>query len=221
MVPHKSRNKCTDYRCLQLDRLCLQQLAVPWAASVQENVDQQQQQQQPLHAQPLQQQEHAQNQDQLWLDLAAGMVSPRSSAFLPCVHCSCAVLSNSTTRALGYQQLDSCFSHALWRNFANACCICQAPFTATVASASAVSNPLVRCPTACSLCFDTLRHSVAVLSHSFVTQLLAFEFHLFFVMLWVQVTSGIYTSLTYPVHRVKILLQTQDANPRIISGALC
>lgn len=30
--------------------------------------------------------------------------------------------------------------------------------------------------------------------------------------------SGIYTSLTYPVHRVKILLQTQDANPRIMSG---
>ncbi|WIA32419.1 hypothetical protein OEZ86_003242 [Tetradesmus obliquus] len=33
-----------------------------------------------------------------------------------------------------------------------------------------------------------------------------------------MVTSGIYTSLTYPVHRVKILLQTQDANPRILSG---
>lgn len=33
-----------------------------------------------------------------------------------------------------------------------------------------------------------------------------------------QAVSGIYTSLTYPVHRVKILLQTQDANPRIISG---
>jgi hypothetical protein len=36
-----------------------------------------------------------------------------------------------------------------------------------------------------------------------------------------MVTSGIYTSLTYPVHRVKILLQTQDANPRILSGAHC
>lgn len=34
----------------------------------------------------------------------------------------------------------------------------------------------------------------------------------------VQAVSGIYTTLTYPVHRVKILLQTQDANPRIISG---
>ncbi|KAF6261356.1 mitochondrial carrier domain-containing protein [Scenedesmus sp. NREL 46B-D3] len=33
-----------------------------------------------------------------------------------------------------------------------------------------------------------------------------------------MVTSGVYTSLTYPVHRVKILLQTQDANPRILSG---
>jgi hypothetical protein len=36
-----------------------------------------------------------------------------------------------------------------------------------------------------------------------------------------MVTSGIYTSLTYPVHRVKILLQTQDANPRILSGVHC
>lgn len=33
-----------------------------------------------------------------------------------------------------------------------------------------------------------------------------------------MVTSGVYTTLTYPVHRVKILLQTQDANPRILSG---
>jgi hypothetical protein len=36
-----------------------------------------------------------------------------------------------------------------------------------------------------------------------------------------MVTSGVYTSLTYPVHRVKILLQTQDANPRILSGVHC
>ncbi|KAF8071291.1 ADP,ATP carrier protein [Scenedesmus sp. PABB004] len=33
-----------------------------------------------------------------------------------------------------------------------------------------------------------------------------------------MVTSGVYTTATYPIHRVKILLQTQDANPRIISG---
>ena len=32
------------------------------------------------------------------------------------------------------------------------------------------------------------------------------------------ITSGVYTSLTYPVHRVKVLIQTQDANPRILSG---
>lgn len=31
-------------------------------------------------------------------------------------------------------------------------------------------------------------------------------------------TSALYTSATYPVHRVKILLQTQDANPAILSG---
>jgi hypothetical protein len=35
-----------------------------------------------------------------------------------------------------------------------------------------------------------------------------------------MVTSGLYTTLTYPVHRVKVLLQTQDANPRIISGEI-
>jgi hypothetical protein len=52
------------------------------------------------------------------------------------------------------------------------------------------------------------------MSHSVAPQ----QFKNYFVMLWMQVTSGIYTSLTYPVHRVKILLQTQDANPRIISG---
>jgi solute carrier family 25 (adenine nucleotide translocator) protein 4/5/6/31 len=32
------------------------------------------------------------------------------------------------------------------------------------------------------------------------------------------ITSAVYTSLTYPVHRVKVLIQTQDANPRILSG---
>ncbi|KIZ05224.1 ADP,ATP carrier protein [Monoraphidium neglectum] len=31
-------------------------------------------------------------------------------------------------------------------------------------------------------------------------------------------TSALYTSATYPVHRVKVLLQTQDANPAILSG---
>ncbi|GBF99816.1 hypothetical protein Rsub_12569 [Raphidocelis subcapitata] len=33
-------------------------------------------------------------------------------------------------------------------------------------------------------------------------------------------TSALYTTATYPVHRVKVLLQTQDANPRIVSGSI-
>lgn len=31
-------------------------------------------------------------------------------------------------------------------------------------------------------------------------------------------TSSLYTTATYPVHRVKVLIQTQDANPHILSG---
>jgi len=31
-------------------------------------------------------------------------------------------------------------------------------------------------------------------------------------------TSALYTTATYPVHRIKILLQTQDSNPHILSG---
>ena len=33
-------------------------------------------------------------------------------------------------------------------------------------------------------------------------------------------TSTVYTSATYPVHRVKVLMQTQDANPHIVSGEM-
>lgn len=32
------------------------------------------------------------------------------------------------------------------------------------------------------------------------------------------ITSSAYTSATYPIHRVKILLQTQDSNPSVMSG---
>ncbi|KAI8464473.1 MAG: mitochondrial carrier domain-containing protein [Monoraphidium minutum] len=31
-------------------------------------------------------------------------------------------------------------------------------------------------------------------------------------------TSALYTTATYPVHRVKVLLQTQEANPHVLSG---
>jgi hypothetical protein len=104
MVQGNSRAEFTGYRCLQLDRLCLWELSVPLAASVQESSTQQQQQklqqQQQLHAQPQQQQGHAQKQDQLWSDLVAGMVSSAAVQAL-LIHCSCAALSNNTTSLIG------------------------------------------------------------------------------------------------------------------------